>query len=55
MKEHCENCQKRNLCWRIEKTKELRIELEKLNEERSWNGVSGIINFHCDYFREIEK
>ncbi len=55
MKERCENCQKNRLCHRMEETKRYRIELEKLNETRSWRGISGIINFHCDYFREIEK
>lgn len=55
MKERCENRQKNRLCSRIQETTKFRMGLEKLNEAISWRGVSGIINFHCDYFREIEK
>lgn len=54
MREQCENCQNLQLCPRKEPTMDFRKELSRMEMTRSWRGISGIINFHCDYFREKE-
>lgn len=54
MKERCENCQHFWMCARSDCTTKVREDLNRMEEKILEHGVSGTINFHCNYFRRKE-